>query len=82
MQPAPAKPHAKSTTTVGKQIGGKSFNRQDGVWYDSAYSGQATTDVRRGSNEYKKLDPGLRSIAESLSGTVVVVWKSSAYRIQ
>lgn len=82
MQPAPAKPDAKRTTTGGKQIGGKSFNRRDGVWYDSAYSGQATTDVRRGSNEYKKLDSGLRSIAESLSGTVVVVWKSSAYRIQ
>jgi hypothetical protein len=82
MQPAPAKPDAAESSSGRRQVSGKNFNRRDGVWYDAAYSGQATTDVRRGSSEYKKLDSGLRSIANSLSGTVVVVWKSKAYRIQ
>jgi hypothetical protein len=65
-----------------RQIGDKNFKRSGGVWYDSNYKGQSTTNVRRGSNEYKNLDSGLRSIAENLSGTVVIVWKSKAYRIQ
>ena len=65
-----------------KTVGGKNFSKRDNVWYDSAYSGQATTNVRRNTEDYRKLDSGLRSIAESLDGTVVVVWKSKAYRIQ
>lgn len=74
---------AMDTSTSGqKKLGTKTFNRSGGVWYDSTYQGQPTKDVRRGTSEYKNLDSGLRSIAESLSGTVVVVWKASAYRIQ
>jgi hypothetical protein len=65
-----------------RQIGGKNFARKDGVWYDSAYSGQSTTNVRRGTNEYKNLDSELRSITDNLDGTIVVLWKSKAYRIQ
>ena len=68
--------------TGNRQISDKNFTRSGGVWYDSNYKGQSTINVRRGSNEYKNLDSGLRSIAESLSGTVVVVWKTKAYRIQ
>jgi hypothetical protein len=68
--------------TAPKTIGGKSFENRNGAWYDSAYHGQATTDVRRGTEAYKKLDRGLRSIADSLGGTVVMVWKDKAYRIQ
>lgn len=64
------------------RVGGKSFQKKDGVWYDSAYRGQATTNIRRGTTEYRSLDNGLRSIAESMSGTVIVVWKEKAYRIQ
>ncbi len=64
------------------RVGRKSFNNRDGVWYDSAYHGQATTNVRRSTPEYNKLDSGLRNIANTLGGTVVVVWKSKAYRIQ
>lgn len=63
-------------------VGGKTFKRENNVWYDSVYRGQATTNVARGTNEYKKLDAGLRGIAENLGGTVVVVWKQKAYRIQ
>ncbi|MGI8884164.1 MAG: hypothetical protein ACR2IA_07965 [Pyrinomonadaceae bacterium] len=74
----------KSNSNAGesRSVSGRNFTRKDGVWYDSAYNGQSTTNISRGSNEYQKLDSGLRSIAENLSGTIVVVWKSKAYRIQ
>ncbi|HUF03365.1 MAG TPA: hypothetical protein VMM38_04240 [Aridibacter sp.] len=64
-----------------RQLGGKSFEKRDGVWYDSAYKGQSTTNVRRSTTQYRALDSGLRQITDKLSGTVVVVWKSKAYRI-
>ena len=67
---------------VTRTVGGKTFNNRNGAWYDSAYKNQPTTNFRRSSGEYKKLDGGLRSIAENLSGTVVLVWKGKAYRIQ
>ncbi len=65
-----------------RRVSGKTFNRRDGVWYDAAYSNQRTTNIRRNTDDYRKLDSGLRVIAESLDGTVVVVWKEKAYRIQ
>ncbi len=65
-----------------RQVGGRSFERKEGVWYDSAYRGQATINIRRGTESYRKLDSGLRIIAESLDGIVVAVWKDKAYRIQ
>lgn len=68
--------------SVIRQFGGRTFQQKDRVWYDNAYRGQATINVRRGTKEYKKLDSGLRSIAENLGGTVVVVWKEKVYRIQ
>lgn len=69
--------------TETRFVGGKTFRRGDGgVWYDSSYGGQSATNVRRGTSEYQKLDFGLRSIADNLDGTIVVVWKSKAYRIQ
>ena len=71
-----------SEMAVSRVIGGKTFNNRNGAWYDSAYRGQATTNYRRGTDDYKKLDRGLRNIADTLGGTVVVVWKEKAYRIQ
>jgi hypothetical protein len=67
---------------VTRVVGGRSFNNRGGVWYDTAYHGQATSNFRRGTDEYKKLDGGLRSIVNTLGGTVVIVWKAKAYRIQ
>ncbi len=64
-----------------RQVGGKTFEYRLGVWYDSAYSGHGTTNVRRGTDAYKKLDSGLRSVADSIPGTVVIVWKEKAFRI-
>ena len=78
----------KKNTALGsaasghREVSGKNFSRVGSVWYDAAYQGQKTKDVRRGTNEYKKLDSGLRSIADTLGGTVVVVWRDGAYRIQ
>ncbi|MEQ1920954.1 MAG: hypothetical protein ABL952_00465 [Pyrinomonadaceae bacterium] len=65
-----------------RSSGGKNFESRNGVWYDSAYKGQSTTSVKRGSEKYIRLDSELRSIADSLGGTVVIVWKDKAYRIQ
>lgn len=66
---------------VTRLVGGKSFQNRDGAWYDSAYHGQATNNFRRGTDEYKRLDSGLRKIADNLGGTVVLVWQGKAYRI-
>lgn len=73
---------AKLRESETRQVSGKTFNRKDGVWYDAAYRGQGTINIRRKTEEYRKLEKGLRIIAESLEGTVVVVWNEKAYRIQ
>jgi hypothetical protein len=65
-----------------KRAGGKTFNNRNGVWIDSSYRGQSTTNVRRGTDAFRDLDSGLRSIAQQIGGTVIVVWKEKAYRIQ
>ena len=67
---------------VTRSVGGKTFNNRNGAWYDSAYKNQATMNFRRGTDEYKKLDSGLRNIADTIGGTVVLVWKGKAYRVQ
>ena len=71
-----------SEMLVTRSVSGKTFSNRNGAWYDSAYKNQATMNFRRGTDEYKKLDGGLRNIADTLGGTVVLVWKSKAYRIQ
>lgn len=73
---------ASGRSNKTRQAGGKNFRLANGVWYDTAYKNQKTTNVRRGSNDYKNLDSGLRSIAEQFRETVVVVWETKAYRIQ
>ena len=65
-----------------RSVGGRTFERKQGVWYDTGYQGRPTLNVRRGTDEFNRLDSGLRSIANSLGGTVVVVWGAKAYRIQ
>ncbi len=64
-----------------RSLGGKTFTRNGRVWYDSQYRGQQTTNIRRGTSSYKRLDSGLRSITDKLPGAVVLVWKTKAYRI-
>lgn len=67
---------------VTRHAGGKTFHNSGGAWYDAAYHGQSTMNIHRGTDDFKKLDAGLRSIANELGGVVVVVWKDRAYRIQ
>ncbi len=66
---------------VTRKVAGKTFTNKNGAWYDSSYGSQATKNYRRGTPEFQKLDAGLRSIAKDLGGTVIVVWKGTAYRI-
>ncbi len=79
LEAPPAKRASRSPES--KQVGDKTFELRERVWYDTAYRGQRTTNVRRNTAEYSKLDVGLRQIAESFEGTVVTVWRGKAYRI-
>ena len=65
-----------------QRVGGKDFQFRNGAWYDTDYKGQPTINVRRGTDEFRKLDSGIRTVAERLSGVVVVVSGAKAYRIQ
>ncbi len=65
-----------------RSAGGRTFEDRNGVWTDTAYRGQSVTVYKRGSDSYKKLDSGIRSIADQLGGTVIIVAGSRAYKIQ
>ncbi|MDQ3088036.1 MAG: hypothetical protein M3Q78_05500 [Acidobacteriota bacterium] len=79
---ARAKKNSLESKSESASVGGKTFNRRNNVWYDTAYNGQSTINLTRGTNEYKKLDKDLRVIVENLGETVLIVWKDKAYRIQ
>jgi hypothetical protein len=68
--------------TVYKDVAGKSFRSEKGIWTDTAYKGGSLTYIKRGTDGYKKLDSGLRSTADYLGGTVIIVWKGKNYKIQ
>ena len=67
-------------------VAGRRFRKNGSVWIDVAYnSSQGTTNVTRGSEQYRALiadEPGIRTIAEQLKGEVIVVWKGHVYRIR
>ncbi|HEX6188158.1 MAG TPA: hypothetical protein VFZ40_08750 [Pyrinomonadaceae bacterium] len=66
-----------------RSVGGRKFKRQGNAWIDSKLkSSMSVRSVARGSEDFDKLDSGLRSIANQLSGEIVVVWKGKAYRIR
>jgi len=74
-----APPEEADTRTVG----GRKFKRQGNVWIDEKLkSSMSIKTISRGSDEFEKLDGGLRSISQQFSGPIVVVWKGKAYRIQ
>lgn len=72
----------KTASTETRSVGSKSFRKVGGVWTDTSYTGGSTKNVKRGSDDYKKLDDGLQNIGNSLSGTVIVVWGGKNYKIQ
>jgi hypothetical protein len=66
-----------------RSVGGRKFKREGNAWVDvKLKSSMSIKTVSRGSEDFEKLDSGLRSIAQQLSGPIVVVWKGKAYRIQ
>ncbi|HEY0458336.1 MAG TPA: hypothetical protein VGC97_04235 [Pyrinomonadaceae bacterium] len=81
---APQKTAKRKESEPGatRSVGGKTFNNVGGIWFDSAVGKQKQKTVNRGTSEFLRLDAGLRSIADQLGGTVVVLWNGKAYRIQ
>ena len=77
-----ARAETEESDSARRTVGGRTFERKQGVWYDTAFGGRPTINVRRGTPEFNRLDGGLRSIANTLQGTIVVVWGAKAYRIQ
>lgn len=65
-----------------RTVANKTFEKRYDVWQDSTYKSQSARLVLRGSKEYKKLDAGLRQIADKLSGEVIIVWQGKAYKIR
>jgi hypothetical protein len=69
-----------------RSVAGRRFTREGNAWVDTDYdSARSTVRVARGSDQFRALvadEPGIRAIADQLSGTVIVVWKNRAYRIQ
>ena len=66
-----------------RSVGGRRFERQGGVWIDSKFkTSMAVKTIARGSDDFQKLDAGLRAIAQQLSGDIIVVWKGKGYRIR
>jgi len=72
----------RKTLSNLRTAGGKKFELRDDIWYDTAYTGQGKKDVKRGTEKFLRLDAGLRSIADQIGGTVVVVWNGQAYKIK
>jgi len=69
-----------------RSVAGRRFRREGSVWVDTGFdSSRSTVNVTRGSEQYRALiadEPEIKTIAEALSGEVIVVWKSTAYRIR
>ena len=75
--------NSTSAASEERKVGGRSFRRQGSAWVDTKFkSSMSVTDIKRGSDEFRALDSGLRSIADQLGKEVVVVWKGKAYRIR
>lgn len=78
--------NSKSSSAETRNVAGRRFRREGDAWIDTAYrSGEATTVVRRGSDQYRALvadEPEIARVANAFGGEVVVVWKGRAYRIK
>lgn len=86
-----ARPAKSGTRAEAKDSGetqtvsGREFRKRGDVWIDTAYSSQSTTNVARGSEQYRSLvadEPDIHTIAETLKSEFIVVWKGRAYRIR
>ena len=78
--PVPEKsqaPGGAASPAERKRVSGRTFEFRQGAWYDTTYRGEGTVNVRRNSDDYRKLDKGLRGIAESIRDSVTV-WNGKA----
>jgi len=74
---------SSSDEPATRSVGGRNFQKQGTAWVDQKYKqSMGLRTVARGSDEFKKLDGGLRTIADQLGGPVIVVWKGKAYFIR
>jgi hypothetical protein len=68
-----------------RTVSGRRFRRQGNAWIDTAYeSSRRIINVARDSEQFRALvadEPAIRTIAEKLSGVVIVVSNGKAYRI-
>jgi hypothetical protein len=65
-----------------RSVGGRKFRKQGNSWVDVKFKSSMTLkSISRGSSEFADLDSGLRSIAQQISGEIIVVWKGKAYLI-
>jgi hypothetical protein len=79
MKPSSAEEKPSETRSAG----GRKFRRQGSAWVDAKFKSSMTLKtISRGSTEFDALDSGLRSLAQQLSGEVIVVWKNKAYLIK
>jgi hypothetical protein len=71
---------------TGRTVAGRQFERAGGVWIDTAYdSSKDVVTVARDSEQYRALvadEPQIKTIADSLDGEIIVVWKGRTYRIR
>jgi hypothetical protein len=75
----------KDSREVTRSVAGRRFRQQGGIWIDTAYdSSRETMYVARDSERYRALiadEPAIKTIADTLSGDIIVVWKGRPYRI-
>ena len=71
---------------MGRSVAGRQFRKEGGVWIDTAYdSSKNVVTITRGSEQYRALvadEPSIKTIADTLAGEIIVVWKGHTYRIQ
>ena len=68
-----------------RSVGGHRFERRGSLWVDVTYDSRATTNVVRGSEQYRALiadEPSIKTIADQLDGEIIVMWNNRAYRIR
>jgi len=67
-------------------VAGRRFRKQGNIWVDTAYdSSRDTVKLARGSEQYRALvadEPAIKTIADTLDGEIIVVWKGRPYRIR
>ena len=68
-----------------REVAGYQFRRQGGAWVDVRYgASMATTNISRGSERFRSLAadfPEVGRISARLPGTVIVLLRGRAYRI-